>query len=250
MYQNRKNHRRLRGFTLIELLVVIVIIAVLASLTFVTVDRIRSSANAANSVSNIRQLYAGNLMYLADHNEFPGDSNWGSSKFPEENRVNCTSWYERVAPYIGLGVDLEETQQLFIPGELPPGILLIRGREREMEDAGGFRSGYMRNPQINQNHQRVTSTPPQSFRNLNSFTQPSSTYFLTDAGGESSELDMNWRISKADRLLWPAHGGEPNTLEGHIVVCYMDGGVASLKKGDIPFNHRNIFWLAPILSEE
>ena len=247
MQLKSKPTRGANAFTLVEMLVVIVIIAALAALTFVTVGKIRSSAFAANSSSNIRQLYVGNQMYLSEYQQFPTDSSWGSSDIHAENMVHCTHWGQRIAPFIGMGTDLEETQELFIRGELPPGIFQVPGRERLLEGDGGFMTGYARNPQINQNSMRVKETPANTFKTLVPFPRPFSTYFLIDTGGESTVADYNgWEISKAARLRWPAHGGKPNSLTGNVIVCYMDGSVASLKKGALPSNHRDIFWSAPI----
>ncbi|MEO8616553.1 MAG: prepilin-type N-terminal cleavage/methylation domain-containing protein [Luteolibacter sp.] len=238
-----KSYRGDRAFTLVEMLVVIAIIAAIAAVSFMVVGRIRSSANAATSASNIRQLYVGNQLYLSEYNEFPGDSNWGSSIVQAENTVGCTSWYERIAPLIGLGSDLEQTQKLFVPGKIPPGILKVPGRNRVMGEKGDFRSGYARNPQINQNNMKL---PPVSFKTLTPFSRPTATYFLIDIGGESPKTDYNgWEISKDARLKWPAHGGKPSTLSGNVVVCYMDGSVGSPKKGDLPSDYNDIFWKAP-----
>lgn len=231
-----------RAFTLVEMLVVIVIVAALATVTLVTVRTIRSKANAATSASNIRQLYVGHQMYLAEYNEFPAESNWGSSIVQAENDAECTSWCERIAPFVGLGNSLEETQDLFYEGGLPPGVFRVPGRNRVMGQDGDFRTGYARNPKINQNREKL---PPSSYKNLVAFTRPSVSYFLIDTAGDSPKNDYNgWEISKASLLKWPAHGGKTGTLNGTVVVCYLDGHVESPKKGDLPFDHKHVFWNA------
>ncbi len=243
MQNNSKVTHRRSAFTLVEMLVVIVIIAALAAVTLVAVRTIRSKANAAKSASNIKQIYDGHILYLTEYNHFPSGNDW-TSRIQAEALANCQNWQQRLAPYIGLGADLEETQELFIPGTLPPGILQVPGRKRLLEDGGGFSSGYSRNPKIYQNDDQVSQKL--SYKNLASFSRLSASYFLIDIAGDSPETDYNgWEISKAALLKWPAHGGKTGTLNGNVVVCYLDGHVESPKKGDLPSNYKDVFWSAP-----
>jgi prepilin-type N-terminal cleavage/methylation domain-containing protein/prepilin-type processing-associated H-X9-DG protein len=59
---------RKRGFTLVELLVVIAIIAVLAALLFPVLKSMGESGRRAKCASNLKQLAAAGLMYVADNN--------------------------------------------------------------------------------------------------------------------------------------------------------------------------------------
>ena len=231
------------GFTLVELLVVITIIATLAVVTFVAVRAIRSKANAAKSASNIRQLYVGHQVYLVEYGHFPS-GNDRTSKILAEQLVDCAHWVDRLAPYVGLGQDLEETRERFVIGEIPPGIFNVPGRKRLAEEGGGYRSGYVRSPKIYQNDNRLSTR--ESFKDLVPFARLSASFFLIDAGGDSPDTDFNgWEISNSARLKWPAHGGKPGTLDGNIVICYLDGHVKSPKKGELSANYRDVLWSPP-----
>ena len=246
MSDNCKKNARRRGFTLIEMLVVITIIAALAAVTFVAVRAIRAKANAATSASNIKQLYDGHMLYLAEYTHFPSQNDW-TSKIQAEAVANCQRWEERLAPYVGLGADLEETQQKFIPETAPPGVFQVPGRKRLLEDneRGGFRSGYVRSPKIYENDDSLRVG--NSFKDLVPFSRLSASFFLIDTGGDSPETDFNgWEISNAARLKWPAHGGKPGTLDGNVVICYLDGHVESPKKGELSANYRDKLWSPPM----
>ena len=121
--------RRPRGFTLTELLVVILIVVVLAAVAFFATQSLRGKGNAAKSASNLRQLFTGHQLYLAEYGHFPSGNDW-TSKIRAEAEAQCKSWHERVAPYVGLGSSLEDTQKLFVKDQLPPGVFEVPGRKR------------------------------------------------------------------------------------------------------------------------
>src|SRR6185503_4450638 len=60
---------RRTSFTLIELLVVIAILAILAGLVLPSIMRSREQSKVAKCSSNLRQIYAGFLMYLQDYDD-------------------------------------------------------------------------------------------------------------------------------------------------------------------------------------
>ena len=63
----RQPRENKRAFTLIELLAVIAIIAILAALLFPAFGKAREAANRTKCASNLKQLAAAGLMYVADH---------------------------------------------------------------------------------------------------------------------------------------------------------------------------------------
>lgn len=63
---------RNRGFTLIELLTVIAIIAILAGLLFPALARAKAMAKQTQCISNLKQMGAAMVMYMADNDDaFP-----------------------------------------------------------------------------------------------------------------------------------------------------------------------------------
>ena len=63
------NQKAASGFTLVELLIVIAIVAILMALLFPAVSSMKARANSVRCVNNLRQLYQGSLLYLADHDQ-------------------------------------------------------------------------------------------------------------------------------------------------------------------------------------
>jgi len=55
------------AFTLVEMLVTIAVIAILAALLFPAITGVREKANDTKCVSNLRQMGAGLMLYVADH---------------------------------------------------------------------------------------------------------------------------------------------------------------------------------------
>jgi len=55
------------GFTLVEMLVVIAVVAILAALLFPAIAAVRIKTQNAKCVGNLRQMGAGLMLYVADH---------------------------------------------------------------------------------------------------------------------------------------------------------------------------------------
>lgn len=72
------------AFTLIELMVVVMIIAVLIALCFPAYFRILNSGRASASMSNLHQLAAANLAYVADNNGY---------YCPAQEKTNRIRWH-------------------------------------------------------------------------------------------------------------------------------------------------------------
>lgn len=66
----RANARGYAGFTLLELLVVIALIGLLAALVWPALRAARDRAETARCASNLRQLFAANTLYAADHGHY------------------------------------------------------------------------------------------------------------------------------------------------------------------------------------
>jgi prepilin-type N-terminal cleavage/methylation domain-containing protein/prepilin-type processing-associated H-X9-DG protein len=88
-----------RAFTLIELLVVISIIAVLTALLLPTVTMARNSAKAVSCMSSQRQLGMAILVYVDDAHGILPTLVDNSPQYPGA----ASYWFERIAPYAGVG---------------------------------------------------------------------------------------------------------------------------------------------------
>lgn len=81
------------GFTLIELLAVIAIIALLAAFAFPAYQRMTDSSNSAKCLSNLRQLGAAAMTYVADKGYFPVSF--------ETGKGGQNNWQRELDPYLG-----------------------------------------------------------------------------------------------------------------------------------------------------
>ena len=63
-----------RGFTLIELLVVIAVIAILAAILFPVFAKAREAARKTSCLSNLKQIGAGEMMYVQDYDGVYNDA--------------------------------------------------------------------------------------------------------------------------------------------------------------------------------
>ena len=71
------------GFTATELLVVLGIIITLSSLLLLPVVKAKSRVNATACVSNLRQVGIVIAMYVSDFNQYPNETDWAATAFPE-----------------------------------------------------------------------------------------------------------------------------------------------------------------------
>ena len=79
------SHPRRRGFTLVELLTVVGLVTLLVSLLMPVASKVRAAANNTSCLSNLRQINAAWIVYVADHdgrlphymwNALPGETAW------------------------------------------------------------------------------------------------------------------------------------------------------------------------------
>ena len=86
-----------QGFTLIELLVVIAIIALLAALLVPSLVSARERAKQIGCASRMREVFLAVHLFTVDHDSlYPSAADHWKSGWEE------TTWYNRIAPYLGL----------------------------------------------------------------------------------------------------------------------------------------------------
>lgn len=74
---NRQKKLQSPAFSLVELLVVIAVVAILAALLLPALSRSRETAKEARCTNNLKQIYAGFLLYQSDNDgRFPGGFRW------------------------------------------------------------------------------------------------------------------------------------------------------------------------------
>lgn len=85
------------GFTLIELLVVIAIIAILAAMLLPALSRAKAKAKQTSCVNNMRQIGIAGVMYISEHNQYPGCLSTPAGGSPNYFYV----WTTRLLSYMG-----------------------------------------------------------------------------------------------------------------------------------------------------
>jgi len=104
---------RRRAFTLVELLVVIGVIAVLIGILLPALSRARAQANRVACLSNIRQLYAGILLYCNDNGGWFPTCAYAADGTADAQLNDDWIWWEAnrnlddsaIATYLGAGGD-------------------------------------------------------------------------------------------------------------------------------------------------
>ena len=93
---DKRNHKRLQNFTLLELLVVVAIVGILASLLLPSLGKARKKAQAAVCKSQLKQIFAGFIMYIDDNDE--------TLPFVRQDspRPRSRPWHWSIAPYLNV----------------------------------------------------------------------------------------------------------------------------------------------------
>jgi len=130
-----RNMRKRTGFTLVELLIVIIIIGILAGSMMLVAGSGTDRAEATKIISDMRSLKAAALMYYADENKWPVQSDDVSALKDYMDRTPTGySFISADKLYVGrnvtnsgvLGALANSAQDagLYVQGDTPPVILV------------------------------------------------------------------------------------------------------------------------------
>ncbi|GAB4170973.1 MAG: hypothetical protein Fur0032_10060 [Terrimicrobiaceae bacterium] len=222
------------GFTLVELLVVIAIVAVLAGLLFPAISRAKDKANDSKCLSNLRQLGAASLLYVADKGFFPVSFETGSG--------GSNNWQVELTPYLGDADAVKRCPSAVLPNK---GASHYSMNKNVFYDPASSSARY-KDPKLGSQIERPSEVIliMDGLQNSSGDAQGAMTQFLgTDGPGRRDAVVASFQNQAADGK---AGGGFPSyrhrvrsrndfsaTADRYANAVFADGHAAGVKWGSV-----------------